>query len=248
MSIIGIDPGQKYLALCAIGENDKIIRWNVISISPDPNGIFKGLVAIDFESWVKESSDVVLERQPAKNPRAVRIQHYIEMFAAMHGGRTFAIDAKHKLSYASTTPWWPQREVTTWSYGERKKLSVETVSTFLKETEQDPEFVKMFESSKKKDDLADSLLHCLAFKHNVLPQLNDDRKPMAVRNIKAVRPTLAQMKNGKHTQGGLKFLAKGLLGSFDVFETGGENINGFFSSCCKHFETLDNAYNQLGGK
>jgi len=118
----------------------------------------------------------------------------------------------------------------------------------LKSTEQDPKFVDMFEKSKKKDDLADALLHSLAFLNNVKPQLNEERRPAAIRNIKPVMPSLAQMKSGKYTQGGLKFLAKGLLISFETFETGGEQINGFYKACYKYFGTLDNAYVQLGGR
>ena len=243
----GIDPGTLHLALCMI-DGTKILQWDVISISPDPKGIADGLFKINFQEWIKDAEDIVIERQPAKNPRAVRIQHYIEMFTAMHNGRVLSIDAKHKLSYASSTEWWPKRSIMNWTYNERKKLSVETVATFLKSTEQDSKFVDMFEKSKKKDDLADALLHSLAFLNNVKPQLNEERRPAPIRNIKPVTPSLAQMKSGNYTQGGLKFLAKGLLGSFETFETGGEQINGFYKACYKYFGTLDNAYVQLGGK
>ncbi|AGE54848.1 Poxvirus A22-like protein [Paramecium bursaria Chlorella virus NYs1] len=246
-TVIGIDPGTKNLALCMIDEL-KILDWNVINISPDPKGITDSLDKINFPEWIKNAEDIVIERQPAKNPRAVRIQHYLELYVAINGGRVMTVDAKHKLSYASSTEWWTKRNILNWTYNERKKLSIETVDTFLKSTDQDPKFVELFEKSKKKDDLADSLLTALAFLNNIKPQLNDDRKPAAIRNIKAVRPSLAQMKSGNYTQGGLKFLAKGLIGSFDTFETGGEQINGFYRSCYKHFGTLDNAFIQLGGK
>ncbi|AGE56236.1 Poxvirus A22-like protein [Paramecium bursaria Chlorella virus NE-JV-1] len=246
--IIGIDPGTKNLGLCMIDENDKIVKWEVISISPDPKGIFDGLNKIQFSEWVNKSSDVVIERQPSKNPRAVRIQNYLEMFAASHDGRMYTMDPKHKLSYACTTRWWPQRDVVSWSYGERKKLAVETVDSFVKSTEQNPAFVDFFERSKKKDDLADCLLHALAFKYNIKPFLSDARRPASVRNIKAVKPSEAQLKSGKYSQAGLKFLAKGLLGSFEAFERGVENIHGFQASASKHFDTLDNCYTQLGGR
>ena len=246
-TVLAVDPGTRNLGICMI-DGTKIIRWNVISISPDPAGITDALNKIQFSEWVAGAADVVIERQPAKNPRAVRIQHYLELYAAVHGGRVMSIDAKHKLNYASGTPWWPKRAILDWTYAARKKLSVETVSSFLKMTEQDPSFVDFFEKSKKRDDLADALLHALAFLHNVKPQLSDDRKPMAIRNIRPVAPTVAHMKSGVFTQGGLKFLAKGFLGSFDAFEVGGENINGFYKSCCKHFDDVKNAYVQLGGK
>jgi len=244
--IIGIDPGTKNLALCMI-DGQTIVQWDVINIMPDPNGIADGLTKINFADWVKESTDVVIERQPTKNPRAVRIQHYIEMFCAMNGGRVYCIDPKHKLSYASSTSYWPDRDILNWSYNERKKLSVETTANFLKNTEQDEKFVTMFEKSKKKDDLADALLHCLAFDENIKPMMNDDRRK-AIRNIKAVKPSAANTKSKKYTQGNLKFIAKTWLSSFDAFQLNGEKTDGFTESCCRHFNDVSNAYCQLGGK
>jgi len=246
MRTIGIDPGTKNLALCMI-DGQTIVQWAVVNIMPDPNGIADGLTKINFADWVKESTDVVIERQPTKNPRAVRIQHYIEMFCAMNGGRVYCIDPKHKLSYASSTSYWPERDILNWSYNERKKLSVETTANFLKNTEQDEQFVTMFEKSKKKDDLADALLHCLAFDENIKPMMNDDRRK-AIRNIKAVKPSAANTKSKKYTQGNLKFIAKTWLSSFDAFQLNGEKTDGFTESCCRHFNDVSNAYCQLGGK
>ena len=246
MKTIGIDPGTRYLAICMV-DGQKILHWDVININPDPKGIADGFAKINFADWVKESTDVVIERQPSKNPRAVRIQICIEMFCAINDGRVYCIDPKHKLSYASSTQYWPDREITNWTYNERKKLSVETVTNFLKNTEQDEQFVTMFEKSKKKDDLADALLHCLAFDENIKPMMNNDRR-RAIRNIKAVKPSVANVKSKKYTQGNLKFIAKGWLASFDIFQKGGEKTDGFTESCCRHFNDLDNAYLQLGGK
>ena len=247
MHTIGIDPGRKNLGMCMMDDKDVIVQWNVISIHPDPKGIIEALEKIKFfDEWLQNSPDVVIERQPSKNPQAIRIQHYLEMIISAKGGSVYIIDPKHKLSHASSTEWWPQREINSWNYGERKKLSVETVSSFLKSTEQDPKFAEFFQNSKKKDDLADALLHCLAFKH--IKSSIGARRVSAVRSIKPVKPSDAQMKSGKYTQGGLKYLARGCLSSFDIFERTVSNISGFCSSACKHFETLDNAYLQLGGK
>lgn len=244
MKTIGIDPGTKNLALC-MTDGQKIIRWTVINIMPDPKGIADGLAKINFADWIKDSTDIVIERQPGKNPRAVRIQHYLEMYCAIHGGRVYCIDPKHKLSYASSTQFWPDREIKNWSYGERKKLSVETTDNFLKNTEQDGDMINLFEKSKKKDDLADALLHALAFDKNIKINLSENRnKP--IRNIKPVKPSAAHIKSGKYTQGGLKFLAKSWK-SLDVFQQNGENITGFTESCCKHFNDVSNAFLQLGG-
>lgn len=246
MKTIGIDPGTRNLALAMI-DGTKILRWTVINIMPDPQGIAEGLDKINFAEWVKESDDIVIERQPAKNPRAVRISHYIEMYCSMNGGRVYCIDPKHKLSYASSTMYWPTREINSWTYNERKKLSVDTVRNFLRGTDQTDDMIKLFEISKKKDDLADALLHCLAFNTNIKPTLTDVRKS-AIRNIKAVKPSASNSKSKKYTQGNLKFIAKGWLSSFDTFQKNGETTPGFCESCCRHFDDNDNAFLQLGGQ
>jgi len=243
--VIGIDPGTLNLALCQVDDDKKIKNWAVIRINPDAQGIYKGLKDIKFDDWFFENEIVAIERQPSKNPRAVRIQHYIEMFVATIGGDVYCIDPKHKLSYASTTTWWPSRDVNAWTYNERKKLSVETVTAFLNDTEQDPDFVEMFQKSKKKDDLADALLHALAYM-NIRPMLKT--RSRSARNIKAVKPAAAHTKSGKYTQGGLKFIAKNALSSFDIFQMTLEKIDGACASACRHFETLENSYIQLGGQ
>jgi hypothetical protein len=125
---------------------------------------------------------------------------------------------------------------------------VETTVNYLRGTGQDPGIVDFFEKSKKKDDLADALLHALAFLHTIKPTLTEIRRPASVRNIKPVRPSAAQILSGKLTQGGLKFLAKGLLNSFGGFETAIKEIHGFETAAMKHFETVENAFVQLGGR
>ena len=242
--IIGIDPGTLNLALCQIDDDKKIKNWAVISIKSDAQGIYKGLKDIHFDDWFFENEIVAIERQPSKNPRAVRIQHYIEFFCASNGANVYCIDPKHKLSYASSSAWWPSRDISNWNYNTRKKLAVETVTAFLEDTEQDPEFVEMFQKSKKKDDLADALLHALAYM-----SIRSTLKPRskAERNIKPIKPSAAHMKTGKYTQGGLKFIAKNALSSFDLFQMTLEKIDGACASACRHFDTMDNAYVQLGG-
>jgi hypothetical protein len=85
-------------------------------------------------------------------------------------------DAKHKLAYAASTPWWPQAVADTgndWTYALRKKLSVLTTRAFLeaaadgRAAADNRAFAATFASARKKDDLADSLLQAMAYCHNV---------------------------------------------------------------------------------
>lgn len=243
---IAFDPGRKNLAMCLVDSNANIKKWATISIDPSPNGVIRGLESVHFDDqWIPHASHVVIERQPSKNPTMKKLEHYLEAVCAMKGLDVRTIDAKHKLSYAMTTPWWPTRHVNTWSYGERKKLSVETVTNML-QTDEHKDQADFFGKSKKKDDLADAYLHAAAFVKHVFPTA-PIRELAPVRRIKPVKPCERNATKGTYTQGNLKFLARGLLDSFDAFEAGSETIHGFQKSCVTHFGGLHEAYIQLGG-
>lgn len=243
---IAFDPGRKNLAACLIDDDLKILKWTVAAIDPCPAGVIGGLDAMNFDEWTSLATDAAIERQPMKNPTMKRVEHYLEMVCAMKGLRVCTVDAKHKLSFAMTTPWWPDRPVPVWSYGERKKLSVETVERMLDAGGQAAEFVDLFRESKKKDDLADAFLHAAAYVRHVRETIGDDRRP--VRRIKAVSPNERNSASKRYSQGNLKFLARGWLTSRDAFEAGAERTEGFVESCRVHFGTLADAYVELGGK
>lgn len=241
---IAFDPGRKNLAACLIDDDLKILRWTVAAIDPSPAGVIGGLAAMNFDEWTSLATDAAIERQPAKNPTMKRLEHYLEMACAMKGLRSGTIDAKHKLTFAMSTPWWPDRAIANWSYGERKKLSVETVTNMLASGMQAPEFEETFRSSKKKDDLADAFLHAAAYVRTVRPTLTDARQ--AVRRIRPVEPNARNAGSGRYSQSNLKFLARGRLSSLDAFEA--VDVRGFAESCRAHFGDMENAYVQLGGK
>lgn len=245
---IAFDPGRKNLAMCLVDADAKIKKWATISIDPTPTGLLHGLEEIRFDDeWAPFASHVVIERQPSKNPTMKKLEHYLEVVAAMKGLDVRTIDAKHKLSYAMSTPWWPTRPVNAWSYAERKKLSVETVTNMLDTILDSPELTDFFNKSKKKDDLADAYLHAAAFVKHIFP-IAPSTAAGPVRRIKPVKPCARNVSRGVYTQGNLKFLARGMLDSFDVFEAGAEKIHGFPKSCFTHFGGLREAYVQLGGK
>lgn len=248
---IAFDPGRKNLAMCLVDADAKIKKWATISIDPTPEGLIRGLDTIRFDDeWAPHASHVVIERQPSKNPTMKKLEHYLEVVCALKGLDVRTIDAKHKLAYAMATPWWPTRTIQTWNYSERKRLSVETVTNMLKNAESDTETktqADFFGSSKKKDDLADAYLHAAAFVKHVFPTAPTSQTG-PVRRIKPVKPCERNISRGVYTQGNLKFLARGLLESFDAFEAGSETIRGFQKSCCTHFGGLREAYVQLGGR
>lgn len=215
--VLGIDVGSKNLALCLIEHNDdpqspattRIVRWAVISADgTTAEAIKSALDGVKIQEWLDSASriTVVIERQPSKNPTMTRIQHYLEMYAAFHSVPSILQDSKFKLFYAATTPWWPKDLATSeWTYARRKKLAVETAKRFLDVTDQAPEMRVIFAESSKKDDLADSLLHAMAYayatsKLETSSGLNKKKKKVVAR-----APTAKQRLAGKLSPSNVKW-------------------------------------------
>lgn len=162
--ILSIDVGSRNLGLCVLGAGNVIHHWKVLEL-PMPltaKGVSE-TVAETMAGW-QEVQDVVIERQPGKNLLMQRVQHYCEMLFHCLGKKVTIMEARAKLTFASTTPWWPEGlAMKKWTYYTRKTAAVNTVRAFLDNTPQQPEFVQVFTQSRKKDDLADSLLQAMAF-------------------------------------------------------------------------------------
>ena len=204
--ILGIDVGQKNLGICVFNaETQKIAHWAVWesegSWAPDVWTCLKSNATPEFLEGV---SRVVIERQPSKNPSMTRIMHYLEFYFISHGLPVTLQDSKHKLLFASTTPWFPNNCTDKeWTYRHRKKLAVDTAAAFLKDTTQS--LAQVFDTSKKKDDLADALLHAMAFAafSKVLP---DPQKIQKKKKLVARAPTPNQRRTGKLSPSNVKYL------------------------------------------
>lgn len=212
--ILSVDVGRKNLALCGLeagscprGSLDRVRHWAVVSCEPTPAGLAH---VLDGLSWCATCGDVVIERQPNKNATMTRLQHYLEMYFAVRGTRVTVQDAKHKLAFAASTPWWPAAMPDNWSYATRKKLSVQTVDAFLKNTEQDDAHMHAFATTTKKDDLADALLQGMAYAHNLRPlELARGAAPPPI--VKARKPTAAQVASGKkYSKSAIVYLLRGV--------------------------------------
>lgn len=183
--IVSFDVGRKNLAVCCLRlgptvEEDSIVGWKVMTAEPSAEGMVKALRGSAVDAWLGRCSRVVIERQPPRNATMSRLQHYLELYSSMFNVPVYVQDAKHKLSFAASTPYWPDREIGSWTYHQRKKLSVETVQNYLKREDvsrsHDGDALAAFHACKKKDDFADCLLQAMAFGHHVMPGLTSRLK------------------------------------------------------------------------
>jgi hypothetical protein len=169
--VLSVDVGRKNLAMCLLRpaadpEDDEILKWEVTDCEPTPAGL-RACLSRFCDHAVPEDAEIVVERQPPKNPTMTRLQHYIEMF--FWDREVHVQDPKHKLSFAASTRHYPA-EVPNWTYHTRKKVAVQTVRSRLSDERWHP-WRRAFDAAKKKDDLADSFLQAQAYVHNVRPAM-----------------------------------------------------------------------------
>ena len=184
MRILSIDPGRKNLGLCVLdidvetrtGVNDTVTFWKVVETPVDIAGV---LQVLESTLHGVEYDETVIERQPPKNSTMKRFEHIFEMYFAMQHKPVTVIDSRHKLTFASKTPFWTGSTLEpgkgSWNYIKRKKISVSTVAKFLDATkDRHSVYYDLFHKSQKKDDLSDSLLQAQSFAH-VVKHLEADK-------------------------------------------------------------------------
>jgi hypothetical protein len=130
-----------------------------------------GLGAQGIFDQIKEAlgdvtyDQAVIERQPGRSLVMLRIQSLLEAYFVLQGIPTTLYDSRHKLGFASTTPYWESKMDGTknLSYFHRKKLAVRVTSGFIAAQSRPMQLV--WYQAKKKDDLADCFLQACAFGH-----------------------------------------------------------------------------------
>jgi hypothetical protein len=250
---LSIDCGRLNLALCLIepdpsdatGASDVVRQWAVVAVGgTTARDLFEALEALGVRDWLDPAVDsVVIERQPLKNPKMKMTEHYLEMYFAVAGVPADTQDAKHKLSYAASTAWWPAGGAPNWTYHFRKKLAVQTTQALLDAVPgiAGPELRATWGNTKKRDDLADCLLQGLARCHFLAARPRtaavapgEAGKPAKV--VVARRPTA---KTKAYTRGHVKWLVvralKGSAATGDNIQAAVSGDKRLCAALVKHF-------------
>ena len=165
MKILSFDVGIKNLAYCIIDtENLQIEKWNIIDItaSRNDNACAHMVNLLDKYSELLDCDLVLIEKQPSKNNKMRIIEGLLNAYFVIRGmtnkeskiNTVTVYSAKHKLGKDTFKG--------KANYTQRKKLGIFRTSAFLKQYKQTDEINTIFDKSKKKDDLADSLLQALS--------------------------------------------------------------------------------------
>ena len=201
--ILSIDCGIKNLAMCLIDPSTrKIHKWDVSGVPPlHADGVFPCLVRhLNERPWVLESKTVVIEKQPDRNRGMKAVENLLHTyFLVQDPTRPVVIwDARHKVPDVAG----PGAA----RYAQRKKTSIERARKFIEATDVNRSLVPFFDSHKKKDDLADTVLQALSF-IDKRPGAAPDGATPKPKKVSPRKPTDNQMRT-KYSKANLAWFVK----------------------------------------
>ena len=163
--ILSIDVGIRNLAMCLLDEKcgNLVREWDVSGVPPEhKDGLYISLRDhLDDRPWVLTADTVLIEKQPERNKKMISVMHFLHSYFIIKAPRceTILYDARHKIPDVAG----PGKA----QYNKRKKVSIERCEAFIRDGPINAHWLPIFEKSKKKDDLADTVMQALSFVNRV---------------------------------------------------------------------------------
>ena len=241
MAIASFDVGMKNLAYAVIDSERSILYWNTHDISPARGEdvcvcLVKLLDTLPF--LLHDVETVIIEKQPSKNNKMRIIESLLYAYFIIKGASSEDSSVKKAVIYSAKYKLGAESFRGKSSYAERKKLSVLRCSKFIES--QSESMQTLFNGSKKKDDLADSLLQGLAYMK--APELTalSELKFSYEEKIVSRKPSKKQNKYG-FSKSNLKWTYTHEASKF-------ETCPKVISACKKWYGSVDEALNALKSK
>ena len=202
--LLSIDCGIKNLAMCLIDpESKRIHQWDVSGVPPNHGaGIFPNLVRhLNERPWVLTAKTVLIEKQPDRNRSMKSVENLLHTYMLVKNvdREVIIYDARHKIPDVAGAG--------AARYAARKKASIERARKFLESTSVNSDWLPYFDSHRKKDDLADTVMQALSF-INRTPSKAEvaaaDKKP---RRLAPRKPTENQLRT-KFSKANLAYIVK----------------------------------------
>ena len=164
--ILSIDVGIRNLAMCQFDDtSNTVIQWDVSGIPPEhKDGIYVSLCKhLDERPWILTCDTILIEKQPDRNKKMVSVMHFLHAYFIIKTPKsdTIIYDARFKIPDVAG----PGRT----QYLIRKKTAIERCRNYLETTETNRHWIPMFDTSTKKDDLADTVMQAIRFTKRVEP-------------------------------------------------------------------------------
>lgn len=163
--ILSIDVGIRNLAMCLLDEDqDNLVReWDVSGVPPEhKDGVYVSLRKhLDERPWVLTAKTILIEKQPERNKKMISVMHFLHAYFIIKcpDAETILYDARHKIPDVAG----PGKA----QYNKRKKVSIERCEAFIRDSTTNTHWLDTFLTSKKKDDLADTVMQALSFVNRV---------------------------------------------------------------------------------
>ena len=198
--ILSIDVGIRNLAMCQFNETSNlVVNWDVSGIPPEhKDGVYVSLRKhLDERPWVLESDIILIEKQPDRNKKMKMVEHFLHAYFVIKAPKseTIIYDAKFKIPDV-VGPGKAQ-------YMKRKKVSIERCEAFLRGDDTNKHWIETFTKSKKKDDLADTVMQAISFTKRVEPK----KKEKIVKKLVPRKPNENQ-KRTKYSKCNLAYIYK----------------------------------------
>lgn len=190
--IVAIDVGIKNLAICVV-DNYKIVLWKVINISY--NNICTSIIE-EFDEFYEliKGSVILIEKQMTR--RMCIVQAYIEMYFRMKDFKEIIIyNAICKLAGTGKENTGRGKS----KYYARKKAAVDLCNEWLKEHPQEECVHSLWNSTKKKDDLADTLCMTVSYIKSPIQTF------LPTKTIRSRKPTIKQNASGRYSKSNIKY-------------------------------------------
>ena len=232
--ILSIDVGIRNLAMCQFDDtSNTVIQWDVSGIPPEhKDGIYVSLCKhLDERPWILTCDTILIEKQPDRNKKMVSVMHFLHAYFIIKTPKsdTIIYDARFKIPDVAG----PGRT----QYLIRKKTAIERCRNFLETTETNRHWIPMFDTSKKKDDLADTVMQAISFMKRVEP-LPKSKKVM---NKKLVpRKPNENQKRTKYSKSNLAYIYKNKVECECL-----ENNKRFMKDLKRYYRSLDDLIKEI---
>jgi hypothetical protein len=203
MSILSIDVGTTNLAMCLYNsDNQEILEWDVDGIpTQNPDGILVTLRKhLDARPWVLTAPVILIERQPKKSDKMIGVMLFLEAYFIIKcpESKTLLWDARHKVPDVVGAG----KQM----YRLRKKTAINRCEDFLyRGPEVNRKWWDKWKTSKKKDDLADTVLQAMSY---MRPQRVVETKRRAVPDKIISRAPTENQKKTKYSLNNLAWFIK----------------------------------------
>src|SRR6056300_514764 len=199
--ILSIDVGIKNLAMCLLDEDREnlVVQWDVSGVPPQhADGVYVSMRDhLDARPWVLTADTILIEKQPDRNKKMVSVMHFLHAYFIIKcpEAETMLYDARHKITDVAG----PGKA----QYNKRKKVSIERCEAFIRQDQVNAHWLDTFLKSKKKDDLADTVMQALSFVNRV--EVTSTSKPKKSTKLVARKPNENQ-KMTKYSKSNLAWL------------------------------------------